>query len=173
LRAALGVTTACLLALGSFHALFSLSARVEVETRRGRTLAFREDPALRVLLEDVPPGESVFIYPYYPMYYFLADVVNPTRHSILMYHINTEAQFESVIHDIEVNRVEWVLWDLELSSTGLRDWFPTYRLPARDDMILERYLEREYDVVGVAGDFRILRRRDPSRDAIRETGGGG
>jgi hypothetical protein len=28
-------------------------------------------------------------------------------------------------------------------------------------MILERYLEREHDVVGVAGDFRILQRRDP------------
>jgi hypothetical protein len=146
--------------VGLFQALVASAARTEIETRRGRVHGFRQDDALRFLQSELPARDAVFVYPYYPMYYFLADLVNPTRHSILMYGINTDAQFASVIGDLERHRVKWILWDARVHGAGLRLWFPNYRPPAEDEAPLERYIRREYDVVGMADDFRILRRRD-------------
>jgi hypothetical protein len=92
------------------------------------------------------------------MYYFLANVRNPTRHSILMYHINTETQFSEVISDLERKKVNYVLWDTVVEGARLSTWFPEYRHPATEELRLEYYLETHYRVVDVKGGFRILRR---------------
>jgi hypothetical protein len=102
--------------------------------------------------------EWVFVYPYYPMYYYLADVRNPTRFSILMYHYNTAAQFDEVIRDLESKHVKYVLWDTVVDGANLRTWFPAYVQPPQDQLRLERYLQLSYDVVSIKNGFRIMRR---------------
>jgi hypothetical protein len=133
-------------------------ARASIATRAGDIQLFADDDALDFLHENVPPGEPVFVYPYYPMYYFLADVPNPTRYSILMYHINTPAQFDEVIRDLEAGQVRYVLWDTWVAGANLTQWFPGYREPPADERRLERYLQDHYRVVALKNRFRVLRR---------------
>jgi hypothetical protein len=138
--------------LAALLALIVTTPATEVSrTRMGDVQLFAQD-------ENVPAGEQVFVYPYYPMYYFLADVRNPTRYSILMYHINTPAQFDEVIRDLEAGRVKYVLWDSWVAGANLAQWFPDYKEPATDEQRLEQYLNRHYEVVGMKNRFRVLRR---------------
>jgi hypothetical protein len=132
--------------------------RANFATRTGDVQLFTPDGALEFLHDNVSPGEPVFVYPYYPMYYFLADVRNPTRYSILMYHINTPAQFDEVIRVLDAGQVKYVLWDTMVAGANLTKWFPGYKEPALDQRRLERYLDDHYRVVAFKNRFRVLRR---------------
>ncbi|MGI8958285.1 MAG: ArnT family glycosyltransferase [Bryobacteraceae bacterium] len=130
----------------------------QMETRRGAVLDVTRDDALEFLNSAVAQREWVFVYPYYPMYYYLADVRNPTRYSILLYHYNTAEQFDEVIRNLESRHVKYVLWDTFVDGANLRTWFPAYIQPPQDQLKLERYLRLAYDVVSIKNGFRILRR---------------
>jgi hypothetical protein len=145
--------------LAALFGLVGLSATTTtMKTRRGEIQSLTRDEALEFLHESVPAGERVFVYPYYPMYYFLADVRNPTRYSILMYHINTPEQFDEVIRDLEAGQVRFVLWDTLVAGVNLTQWFPEYQDPPANEQRLERYLEDHYRVVGLKNRFRLLQR---------------
>ena len=72
------LVVACL-CLGTLHGAIATAARVTQETRRGTVYELAQDEALAFLMEHTQAGESFFVYPYYPMYYFLADLRNPTK----------------------------------------------------------------------------------------------
>jgi hypothetical protein len=128
-------------------------------TRKGDVYAFKEDSCLKFLNENTKPGDYVFVYPYYPMYYFLADVRNPTRYSILMYNINTELQFAEVIDDLEEKEVKYVLWDTMINGQKLAKWFPEYKHPVRENQVIENYLEKNYWILTIKNGFRIMQRK--------------
>jgi hypothetical protein len=153
----LGATTAGLVLLGCFKLADGRSI-TRIETRRGTVLDVTQDDALKFLNSAVTEGEWVFVYPYYPMYYYLADVRNPTRFSILLYYYNTPPQFDEVIQDLESKHVRYILWDTVVNGANLRMWFPEYVEPSRDQQKLERYLNLSYHVVSIKNGFRILRR---------------
>jgi hypothetical protein len=155
-----GILGLGLFSLAAVNLVLANSAKEEMVTRVGKIYCFQQDEALEFLLKNTSPGEPVFIYPYYPMYYFLAGVSNPTRYSILMYQTNTEDQFKEVIEDLEKARVKYVLWDTLVSGGNLSIWFPQYRNPPEDELILENYFLAHYDAVTEKNKFRILRRRE-------------
>jgi hypothetical protein len=130
-----------------------------IQTRSGEIHRFERDEALEFLHQNVAPGEPVFVYPYYPMYYFLANVRNPTRYSVLMYRYNTADEFDEVIRDLEAGQVRYVLWDTVVAGSNLTQWFPGYQDPSLGEQRLERYLEDRYNVIGVRNQFRVLERK--------------
>jgi hypothetical protein len=154
----LRVFIVCVLFVGALLGLIAMTARTPFLTRQGTITLFSHDEALEFLQNDVSAGENVFVYPYCPMYYFLADVRNPTRYSILMYGRNTAEQFEEVIQALDSARVKFVLWDTLVSGDNLRAWFPLYREPPPDQQLLEQYLQSRYKVLGVKHGFRIMQR---------------
>jgi hypothetical protein len=149
----------CVALLAALLALIASTPATTMETRRGAIQLFTDDDALDFLHQNIPAGEQVFVYPYYPMYYFLANVRNPTRYSILMYHINTPEQFDEVIQALESEQVKLVLWDTWVAGANLRQWFPEYQDPPADEQRLEQYLNDNYKVVQVKNRFRILQRK--------------
>jgi hypothetical protein len=155
----LRLLSACGLALGLFTALLATKPGVVIQTRAGEVRRLERDEALEFLQAHVKPGEAVFVYPYYPMYYFLAKVRNPTRYSILMYHINTREQFEEAIASLETERVEYVLVDTVVAGENLRRWFPNFEQLPEEEQILERYLAERYIEIGVKNRYRLLQRR--------------
>ena len=148
----------CVVLLAAVLVLVGSMPATAMETRSGAIHRFGQDEALDFLHENVSTGEQVFVYPYYPMYYFLANVRNPTRYSILMYHINTPEQFDEVIRDLEAGQVRYVLWDTLVAGANLTRWFPGYQDPPYDEQLLERYLDNHYTVIGVKNGFRVLQR---------------
>ena len=155
----IGLIAGCLILFGGFNALIAMNAKKKVVTRRGILYGFKKDPTLKFLIDHTKPEDYTFIYPYYPMYYFLADVKNPTRYSILLYHINTTSQFNEVIKNIEQKKVKYVLWDTVVAGSKLKTWFPQYKQPSEDNLHLERYLEEHYETIDIQNGFKILHRR--------------
>jgi len=88
-----------------------------------------------------------------------AQVRNPTRYSILMYRINTHAQFTEAIAALETQKVPYVLWDTFVAGQNLKRWFPNYEEPSEEGQILEQYFRRQYVEIEVRNGFRILKRR--------------
>lgn len=150
--------TACLVLHAAVNLLGALSLKTPVHSRRGTLLAQKPDTALDFLLRHTQPGDDVFVYPYQPIYYFLADVRNPTRFSNLMYQINTDEQFREAVGDLNRKKVRYVLWDSVFSGENLRSVFPSYRPPPPGKLIMEPYLESHYRQIAFKNGFRILER---------------
>jgi len=150
--------------LAAFHLNIALAAKKEFVTRRGTVYTSQEDTALKFLHENIPARSMVFIYPYRAMYYFLADVRNPTRYSHLLYNYNTEAQFNEAITTLERKRVKYVLLYTLLDETHLKKTFPKYVPPPDEKLVVEKYLQKHYREFEVRYGFRILERIGDSGD---------
>ncbi len=153
----------CLLA--AFQLVGTRTAETRIATRRGVVYESANDGALRFLEDRARPREAIFVYPYCPMYYFLSGTENATRYSILMYHINTNAQFHEVIFALEQKQVRYVLWDTVMEGRNLRRWFPGYQHPPAEQQVVEPYLKEHYTVVGIENGVRLLERKDTIADA--------
>lgn len=152
------VVMACLVLDATGNAVATIAFQTPVRSRRGTLYAEQRDTALEFLLAHTEPGDDVFIYPYQPIYYFLADVRNPTRFSYLNYHLHTNTQFREAVRDLDLKRTRFVLFDTNLAGPNLRVLFPAYRHPPADQLIMEPYLESHYHQIGFAKGFRILER---------------
>lgn len=148
----------CTIALGVWQGAIALAARVHQETRRGSIRSHEPNEALRFLLDHTTPGEYVFVYPYYAMYYFLADVRNPTRHGILMYGYNTVEQFTESVRNLDRTKPRYVLWDTVVDGTNWERWYPAYVPPRDEDRIIELYLTQHYRQITTLSGFRIMER---------------
>ncbi|MDQ1469878.1 MAG: hypothetical protein QOJ99_1358 [Bryobacterales bacterium] len=158
-KVVMGTLAMGLIVFGTLHFISEGRGSQTVETRLGPVRNISNDEALRYLCTAVAKREFVFVYPYSPIYYYLADVGNPTRFSILLYGYNTPDQFDEVIRNLEEKRVRYILWDTKLYGEKLRALSPAYRHPSGDNLKLERYFSSKYDDVAMKGDFRILQRR--------------
>lgn len=153
------VMTAPVLVWGGALLIGAMHANVRVETRRGAVFVEKRDEALDALLSTAAPGSRVFVYPYYPMYYFLADLENPTRYTILLYGYNTSAQFQEAADALVMGHVDLVLSDTVVSGDNLSTWFPGYRHPSSDDMVIERVFDARYEEYSRKGGWKFLRWR--------------
>jgi hypothetical protein len=145
--------------LGMFNLLQSSTAREKIVSRRGSFYSYAKDGALDFLLRKTKEGEYVFIYPYNPMYYFLADVKNPTRYNNLIYNYHNTGQFEESIAALEQKKVQYILWDTVVAGWNLRRWFPHYKHPEKGSLIMERYIRNNYNLVDMRNGFRIMERK--------------
>jgi hypothetical protein len=150
----------CTLLFAVFNGWIAQLAQTPIETRRGLVYERNRDEALDFLDREVAKGGDIFVYPYYPMYYFLTGARNPTRYSILMYTMNTDAQFREAVAALEQRKVKYVLWDTVVDGANLQRWFPKYRHPPAEKLIVEPYLMERYRQVGVMNGFRVLRRKE-------------
>jgi hypothetical protein len=89
-----------------------------LKTRVGTVHLANPDPGLTALMDHVPRGAKVFIYPHAPLDYFFSDTINPTRFSTFCFNPKVGSRFavDEVIGDIETNRVRYVLWDQDLEK---------------------------------------------------------
>jgi hypothetical protein len=145
--------------LGMFNLLKSSSAKEKIISRRGIFYSYEEDEALTFLHKEVKEGDYVFIYPYYPMYYFLANVKNPTKYNNLIYNYHTKFQFQDAINALEKAKVKYILWDTVAEGKNLIIWFPNYKHPKKDSLIMEQYIIDNYNQIDIRNGFRIMERR--------------
>jgi len=153
-----------LLFLATSQAIRAAGADYTVLTRRGPIVMPHDDRALQFLLSgEVARGDYVFVYPYYSMYYFLADVRNPTRFGEMMYGPGAKPYFDQAIAAIEAKKVKYILWDTVLEGENLKEWFPAYHHPPEHEQWMELYFKAHYEQQAVLNGFRVLRRRESDR----------
>ena len=164
---AMQVLTICTVFLASVNAFITLSATTKTLTRRGVVYTFKRDPVTEFLVAHVKPGEPIFAYPYSPMSYFLAGAKNPTRLSILVYRMHTDAQIQQVIQALDTYKVQYVVWNASATfdDAGIKWAFPENWAPRKEELIVEPYLLTHYDVVWADKGNRILKRKDTRQAA--------
>ena len=146
--------------LASVNLLVCLTAPVRVTTPVGSMALFARNPVIEFTNSHVRPGESIFVYPYSPIYYFLARAVNPTRFSYLIYGQHTPGQILEAVGSIERDRTKYVIWDttFEAAATSL---MPDYQPPSEAEKIMEPYLNSRYTEIGRERGIRFLERKMP------------
>ncbi len=154
----LAISASCLMA---FNLLWVAAGSHRVTTRVGTVYVMGIDPVLNFLIKDLPPGAETLIYPYCPIYYFLAGVPNPTRYSFLVYGYNIPSQFQEVVKILENRRVKYVVWDTTYIARFSRDILPGSQPQKPEDYILEPYLESHYKSVQNFNGVEVLERTDP------------
>jgi 4-amino-4-deoxy-L-arabinose transferase-like glycosyltransferase len=156
-RRGLQLLATCAALLAGFNLLLVLFAH-PTPTRVGTVAMFGTDPVLTYLNEHVAPGSELFVYPFYPMYYFLTETNNPTRYTGLGYNYNTTEQFMDAIQTLERRRVRFVLWDTGLFDRVLPKAFPSLPRMPKNQYLMEPYLESHYKVVWKNNDTVLMER---------------
>ena len=135
----------------------ALAAGQPVFTRRGVLFARQRDGVLEFLLSHTRPGDYAFVYPYSPIYYFLADLRNPTRVSEIVDQRKSPL-IEEAIRDLEATKPRYAVQDTKLAGNGMKVLFPAFVPPPPRDRVIDRYLDAHYHQVAFENGFCILER---------------
>jgi hypothetical protein len=150
--------------LAAFNLVLILLAH-PMATRVGSVAMFKSDPGLKLLDEQVAPGEKIFSYPCSPMYYFLSFTSNPTPYSFLLYDYNSPSQFHDAVRILEQDKVKYVLWDTNFLKKEAPFLFPNMKGRPAPELIIEPYLESHYRIVKSEGGIRIMERKGENHAA--------
>lgn len=109
----------------------------------------------RYLEKHMGTGESVFVLPYDPLYYFLLDRHSPTRQlAIVRFADIPPVQEQSIVAELEKTRPRWVI----LSNRSAVDNKGTGHLGVTYGLLVDQYIRENYTLqkeignwAGVAG----------------------
>lgn len=155
----------CCVFLASFNFLWAQTAQRKLITPRGTMNTFNSNyhaAAIDFVNEHLKPADELFVYPYAPMYYFLTGRDNPTRYSVLLYHMHTDTQFHDAVSSLESRRIRYIIWDSTFEGLA-RSILPHYRVPDRDQQIIEPYVHDKYHVLKILNGVQILERNDDAK----------
>jgi hypothetical protein len=116
---------------------------------------------LSMAVNNVHPGDSLFVFPYLPTIYFITRGVNPTRFSYLQPGLMTKEDETTALGELRNRPPEWVLYDYVPPEVYLQHW------PSSDPRLLrlnliEDFLSANYQAVekrkNRLGEFSLLRR---------------
>ena len=135
--------------LGVWGAIFLLQARSQwsgeiVQTPVGHARVSAEDtPVIRGLLGSVLPGQSLFVYPYKPLLYFLTQAENPTRYSYLAPGMMTPEDARLAVVELQRKPPDWVLY-FDLAPEEFARVFPAAAGHSPHFPELESWLKANY-----------------------------
>jgi hypothetical protein len=118
-----------------------------------------EAPVVEELLTRVRPHQSLFVYPYKPLLYFLTQADNPTRYPYLSPGLMTNEDARLALSELQASPPEWVLY-MDLDRTGFARLFPSANGFDPHFPQLEHWIQANYRADGcppLAG-YVLLRR---------------
>jgi 4-amino-4-deoxy-L-arabinose transferase-like glycosyltransferase len=118
-----------------------------------------EAPVVEQLLSRVRPRQTLFVYPYKPLLYFLTQADNPTRYSYLAPGMMTGADASVVLSELEARPPDWVLY-MDLDRTEFERVFPAAKGLDAHYPQLEHWIQANYRNTGgqPLGGYVLLRR---------------
>ena len=159
---------ACVVASFAFMGLALLSAavsaRYEMQTRRGSIRMRAPDSVLQYALLHTRPDEKLLVYPYLPLYYYLTATQSSSPYDYFQPGMSTEAQAQRIIHSIKATSVSTVLLEPNFVDKIPNSW-PGTPFKAITVAPVADYIARNYRACQVlrsaAGwQFLYLRRAD-------------
>jgi hypothetical protein len=175
-RPRLGIALAALmLALSAIFAANFFQTREATVTLASPAGNLRVSPDQREpigqLLARVHPGETLFVYPYMPLDYFLTQAVNPTRYAYLNPGMSTHADELAVLGDLQAHPPKWVLY-LTLTREEFLRVFPhggdlDWHFATLESWLQQNYRAAENPPVNFAG-YQLWERTPWERADQRE-----
>jgi hypothetical protein len=103
----------------------------------------------------VGPSDTLFVFPYRPLLYFVTGAHNPTRYSFLQPGMSSEKDQLEVLNELRAHPPRWVLYTRIVPETYLRIW-PSSD-PRRIEMpAIEAFLRENYRETERWGDLQLL-----------------
>lgn len=131
-----------------------------LHTPVGDVRASAEDaPVVEELLSQVRPHQSLFVYPYKPLLYFLTQAENPTRYPYLAPGMMAAEDARLALTELQARPPEWVLY-MDLDRTEFERVFPAGQGLDPHYPQLESWIQANYRAAGCAplGGYVLLRR---------------
>jgi len=134
-----------------------------VDTPVGKIKASPADARqLRVAVGAIRRGETLFVFPYQPMLYFLTAARNPTRYSFVQPGMMSQEDERAVTNQLKDSPPQWLLYAEFSPQDYLRVWPSSnprdLRMPAIEDFIREYYI-RWPGAENEGVEYRLLARR--------------
>jgi hypothetical protein len=118
-----------------------------------------EAPVVEELLSRVRPHQSLFVYPYKPLLYFLTQAENPTRYPYLQPGLMTGEDARLTLSELEARPPEWVLY-MDLDRAEFERVFPAGKSLDPHYPQLESWIQANYRSAACPplGGYVLLRR---------------
>jgi 4-amino-4-deoxy-L-arabinose transferase-like glycosyltransferase len=140
------LTAYVMIALGMFGLAPLLGARAahnQVATRRGVVTTGRKDTVIDYVQAHVPAGETIFVYPYLPLYYYLTGTFSPGRYDYFQPGMHTREQAEEIVRELATGRVRVVLFETNFLDKVSNSWPGTPLKAIAADPVAD-YIARNY-----------------------------
>jgi 4-amino-4-deoxy-L-arabinose transferase-like glycosyltransferase len=121
----------------------AIKATNKVVTRRGVVALPAKDTVIEYVQEHVTPGESILVYPYLPLYYYLTETSSPTRFEYFQPGMNTASQAAEIVQQLASRRVRVVLFESSFADKISTSWPRTPLSAIANDPVAD-YIAREY-----------------------------
>lgn len=139
------------------------NAKSVVETRRGAIRTAEMDRMFPYLQDHVAAGEKIFVYPYFPLGYYLTATVNPTRYEYLQPGMHTRQQDLDAMKELEADHTEVVLFEPSFYDKISTSWPNTPLSSLASDPVADYILSRYHscaNLVSGAGSRFLFMLRD-------------
>jgi hypothetical protein len=134
------------------------SASHRIETRRGQIAALAKDTVVEYALAHTVAGETILVYPYLPLYYYLTDTYSPGRYEYFQPGMHTPEQGSEMLSELAAERVRVVLFEASFWEKIPNSWPSTPTSAIAHDPLAD-YIQREYrscQLLSSAADWRFL-----------------
>src|SRR5712692_2766216 len=121
----------------------TLTASNKVVTRRGLVTVPKQDTVIDYVQAHVHAGESILVYPYLPLYYYLTETFSPSRYEYFQPGMNTPQQAQDLLSQLQSRRVRVVLFESSFGEKIPHSWPGTPVTAIAHDPVAD-YILREY-----------------------------
>src|SRR5215469_2583178 len=121
--------------------LNAVSARDEVQTRRGLIRTREPDSLLQYALAHTQPNENVLVHPYLPIYYYLTATQSTSRYDYIQPGMNTRQQAQEIVQSVKASSVSTVLLEPDFRDKVPNSW-PGTPIDAVTEAPIEDYIAR-------------------------------
>lgn len=138
--------------------LRTLGAHAIVATRRGTVRAPREDTVIPYIQKHVAAGETILVYPYLPLYYYLTATTPASEFEYFQPGMHTAQQAQTLLTQLHSRNVKIVLFESSFAEKIPHSWPQTPLSAIVNDPVAD-YLSREYrscQVLRSPADWRFL-----------------
>ena len=119
------------------------SAANQVSTRRGVVKIQGKDTVIEYVQAHVPAGETILVYPYLPLYYYLTGTFSPGRYDYFQPGMHTREQADEIVSQLVSRRVNVVLFETSFEEKISRAWPGTPLTAITEDRVAD-YIARNY-----------------------------
>ena len=121
----------------------ALGASHKIETRRGVIAAPMPDTLIDYIQAHTAPGETILIYPYLPLYYYLTDTYSPSPYEYFQPGMHTPQQAAEMLAGLKAKRVRVVLFEASFWEKIPNSWPSTPISDIAHDSLAD-YIQHEY-----------------------------
>ena len=121
----------------------AVSAPNKLTTRRGVLTTPEKDTVVEYVQQHVGLGETILVYPYLPLYYYLTATFSPTRHDYFQPGMNTGEQSQEMLTQLMSRPVRVVVFESSFAEKIPNSWPGTPLNAIANDPVAD-YILREY-----------------------------